>query len=94
MSSRIRWSQWMQDGTFCCGYIERTAIQEKLAEFRKEAVKLLKATGADHVVYGVKFYDQNGELEEIRFYLSPMSEEKFERDVASIKGVVVYAVHK
>ena len=39
-------------------------------------------TGADHVVYGMKIYE-DGHLKEARFYLKPMSEEEFDR-VASL----------
>ena len=49
-------------------------------------------TGADHVVYGMKIYE-DGHLKEARFYLQPMSEEEFDR-VASLSGVIVYALHK
>lgn len=54
---------------------------------------MLKKTGVDHVVYGVKSYGDDGELEEVRFYQKPMTDERFEKDVASKTGLVVYAVH-
>ena len=66
-------------------------IQLNLQKFEQEAKKLLEETGADHVVYGMKIYE-DGHLKEARFYLQPMKEE-FER-VAKLRGVVVYALHK
>ena len=41
----------------------------------------------------MKSYGDGGELEEVRFYLEPMTDERFEKDVASKTGFVVYAVH-
>ena len=67
-------------------------IQLNLQKFEQEAQKLLKETGADHVVYGMKIYE-DGHLKEARFYLQPMNEEEFDR-VASLSGVMVYALHK
>lgn len=67
-------------------------IQLNLQKFEQEAKKLLEETGADHVVYGMKIYE-DGRLKEARFYLQPMNEEEFER-VAKLRGVVVYALHK
>ena len=65
-------------------------IQLNLQKFEQEAKKLLDETGADHVVYGIY---EDGHLKEARFYLQPMSEEEFDR-VASLSGVIVYALHK
>lgn len=67
-------------------------IQLNLQKFEQEAQKLLKETGADHVVYGMKIYE-DGHLKEARFYLKPLSEEEFDL-VASLSGVMVYALHK
>ena len=51
--------------------------------------------GADHVLYGVKEYDSDGNLDTVRFYLEPMSEQEFEdRVVKNSAGMTVYAVHK
>ena len=69
-------------------------IQENLQRFEVEARKLLAETGADHVLYGRKLYDEDGELEELRFYLMSMTDEEFEERVAPLKGQQVYAVHK
>lgn len=46
------------------------------------------------MVYGRKLYTEDGELEEIRFYLMPMTDEEFEDRVAPLKNQQVYAVHK
>lgn len=90
----VRWSHWDAGGMVGRGQMPLRQVQEDLQRFEREARKLLVETGADHVLYGVKHYDDAGELEEVRFYLQPMDDERFDRDVASAKGVTVYAVHK
>lgn len=90
----VRWSQWSESGMVGVGQMLKLDMQKHLHEFELEARKLLKKTGADHVVFGIKLFDEEGKLKEIRFYLKPMSEEEFERDVARVPGWQVYAVHK
>ncbi len=51
-------------------------------------------TGADHVLYGRKLYNDDGELDELRFYLIPMSDEEFEERVVPLKNQQVYTIHK
>lgn len=46
------------------------------------------------VLYGRKLYDEGGDLEELRFYLMPMTDEEFEKEVVPLNGQQVYAVHK
>lgn len=90
----VRWSQWDGGGMVGVGQMPLRSVPEQLRKFGEAAMGVLVATGADHVLYGVKLYDDDGELDEVKFYQLPMSEEEFEKDVASIPGVVVYALHK
>lgn len=92
-SDWIRWTQWTSSGMVNFGQMRRADIQKQIARFEKKAREVLKETGADHVLYGVKVYDDNGKLEEVRFYMEPMDEDRFEKDVANKKGVLVYALH-
>jgi hypothetical protein len=70
-------------------------VGRELQKFEAEAIKILKETGVDHVLYGVKEYDGDGDLDTVRFYLEPMSEQEFEdRVVKNSAGMTVYAVHK
>ena len=94
MSRWIRWSQWSEDGMIGFGQMPGESVEKNLQEFEKEAKKLLEKTGADHVLYGVKDYDETGSLEEVRFYLIAMTDEEFEKDVASKSGLTVYALHR
>ena len=90
----VRWSYWPKVGPVEAGRMPRKKMQENLQKFEVEARKLLGETGADHVLYGRKLYDDNGELEELRFYLLPMSDEEFEERVVPLKNQQVYAIHK
>lgn len=90
----VRWSQWGEGGMVASGQMPKLDMQKRLREFELEARKLLKKTKADHVVFGVKYYDKEGKLTEIRFYLKPMSDEEFYRRTGELHGCQVYALHK
>ena len=89
----IRWTQWGKDGMIGVGQMPMNEVNENLVRFSKKAHEVLEKTGADHVVYGLKLYDSSGELESVKFYMVPMDDEQFQKDVATLKGVTVYAVH-
>ena len=93
-SEFVRWSYWPKVGPGEHGKMPRKKMQENLQRFETEARKLLAETGADHVLYGRKLYDEGGDLEELRFYLMPMTDEEFEKEVVPLNGQQVYAVHK
>ncbi len=90
----VRWSHWTDAGMVEFGQGPLNKLEESIREFEKEAMKVLEDTGADHVVYAVKEYGEDDELDEIRFYMIPMSDEEFQKDVASQPGLRVYALHK
>ena len=92
--SLVRWSFWPKVGPVEHGKMPRNKMQENLQRYEVEARKLLAETGADHVVYGRKLFADDGELEELRFYLMPMTDEEFEDRVVPLKNQQVYAVHK
>lgn len=90
--SWVRWSQWDAGGIVGVGQMPVKDIQKNLQAFEKKAKEILDESRAAHVVYGVKEYNEDGTLNEVRFYLRPMDEQEFER-VANISGVQVYALH-
>lgn len=90
--SWVRWSQWDAGGMVTVGQMPVKDVQKNLQEFEKKAREILVESGADHVVYGLKEYGEDGALEEVRFYLQPMDEQEFDR-VAGMRGVQVYALH-
>lgn len=93
MNSWVRWSQWTGEGMVNFGQMPVRDIAKYLQAFEMDAKEVLEKTGADHVLYGVKQYE-DGTLTEVRFYMIPMDDEQFERDVASKRGMVVFALHK
>ena len=90
--SWVRWSQWDAGGMVVVGQMPVKDIQKNLQDFEKKAKEILEKSGADHVVYGLKEYNDDGTLDEVRFYLQPMDEQEFDR-VAGMRGVQVYALH-
>ena len=94
-NGRVRWSLWSSGFGFVTqGQMQLCKVTEKLQKFEHAAKQLLAQTGADHVVYGRKIYDEDGKVKEVRFYLEPMTDKRFERDVVPLKNQVIYALHK
>ena len=69
------------------------AAQAILVERGKKAAKLLKETGAQHVLYGCKIYSGDV-LATVQLYMIPMDDEEFERITGKANQVIVYAVHR
>lgn len=93
MAKWIKWTQWDKGGMVGFGQMPGRDVEKNLQNFELEAAKVLKETGADHVVYGMKLYDENDELEHVKFYMAPMDDATFQKDVASLSGCVIYALH-
>jgi hypothetical protein len=94
MDKWIKWSQWSDTGMMDKGEMPLSNLQKVLKKFEKEAQAVLKETNADHVIYGVKYYDKKtGQLEEVRFYMLPMDENRFQ-SVGKYENVIIYALHK
>ena len=89
----VQWQQWTASGLVGFGRMPVKDVGQNLRKFEQEAGKIMRETGAAHVLYGVKLYDDDGDLQEVKFYLEPMDDARFEKDVASKTGVVVYALH-
>lgn len=90
----VKWSQWADGSITNFGQMPICDVNKNLQRFEQEAQKLLNTSGADHVVYGIKFFNENCELESVRFYLYPMGDEAFQKDIATLSGCTVYALHK
>lgn len=90
----VRWSQWECGGMIGFGQMPLKNVDGWLRKFAADAKKLLDETDADHVVYGLKIYDDDGDLDTVKFYMQPMTDNEFQEDVATLKGVTVYALHK
>ena len=53
----VRWRHWTANGMVAFGQMPLRDVGRELQKFEAEAIKILKETGADHVLYGVKEYD-------------------------------------
>ena len=95
MDSFVKYSWWPNGGLPEIGMMPRGSVQARLNEFEAEAHRLLKATGADHVLYAVKVFNSPEAVHpmEVRFYEKPMSDEEFQRNVANKNDWQVYAAH-
>lgn len=89
----VRWSQYSEAGMFNFGQMPINKVNKFLAEFEKEAKELLDKTGADHVVYGVKLFSEEGKLEEVEFHMLGIDDKEFHDKFASAENCMVYAVH-
>lgn len=89
----VKWS--LRDSTGCKqrGEIELAQIPGELLRFEREAARIMKRTGADHVLYGIKIYDQDDRLETVQFYMNPMDDDEFYRLTGRVRNAMIYALH-
>ena len=90
----VKWYQYGENGLIDFGQMPLENVADELRKFEKQALETLKETGADHVVYGLKVYGEDGYTDCVKFYMKPMSNDDFYNDVATLKNCIVYAVHK
>lgn len=75
------------------GYLPLPEILPRLQENEKKAAFLLKETGVDHVIYGMKIYEGE-KLAAVHFYMWPMSEEEFCKVTGRVRNSLIYALHR
>lgn len=90
----VKWMRRGPTGIVDSGLMEMSDVEKTMTEFSKKARKVLEQTGADHVVYGVKKYNTDGDLMVVHFCVELMDDIQFQKDVASMKNAHVYALHK
>lgn len=90
----VKWTQWGESGVIACGEMPVKNVARFLRQFAAEARKVLIETGADHVVYGLKEYDENDDLKEVGFYMLPLDDATFTERTESLHRCTVYALHK
>lgn len=89
----VTWT--MKDTTGCIrkGEMPISQIQKELLWFERQAAKEMKETGADHVLYGTKIYDNSDRLVTVQFCVLPMNDEEFYRLTGKARNVMIYALH-
>lgn len=90
----IPWTQRDERGLVATGEMFLRDAQQWIQKFEQEARKRMETNGADHMVYAVKNLGKAGEVTGIDFYLKPLTEDEFEKRVAPLTGVQVYAIHR
>ena len=89
----VKWQQWENTGLIGIGEMPLKDVNKHLVKFGKQAAEVLHKTGAAHVLYAIKQYNEDtGGLDMIRFYMKPMSDNEFERCML-FKNSVIYAIH-
>lgn len=85
----------MRDTTGCIQRWQMSLpeIQKELLWLERQAAKEMKETGADHVLYGTKVYDNDDRLVTVQFCMRPMTDEEFYRLTGKARNVLVYALH-
>lgn len=84
--------KWWVPETGERGEMPKKNMQNCIREWGLKAKEVLEETGAEHVVYATKLLDKDGDVEEIRFYIKPMSDD--ELDQASFLYDHIYALHR
>ena len=86
----------LRDTTGCIrrGQVELSRIPAMIVSQEMDAAEMLKATGADHVLYAAKIYGVNDTLATVQFYMNPMSDEEFYKVTGKVRGAVIYALHR
>ena len=90
----IKWFQYGDSGLINFGQMPIRDVAENLKKFEHQASKVLKETASDHVVYGLKVYCDNGSLDCVKFYMEAMSDDDFQKNVATLQNCTVYALHR
>ena len=91
----VRWTATNRDRSVVeKGTMEKGQIASSLREIEPAAMKLLKTTGAEHVMYGATVYGKDGAIAAVHFFLWPVDEDEFERVTRRCRGAHVYALHR
>lgn len=88
----VNWLQWGHGRLINYGQMRKDEVAGVLREFEATAAKVMEKTGADHVLYGVKSFDENGDISKVSFYMEPMTDEQFEKDTR-LSNCIIYALH-
>lgn len=90
----VRWVAYGRYGRVGGGRMPASQVLPGIQKAEKKASKVLKETGADHVLYGMKIYDEENRLQIVHFYMWPMQEEEFDKLATRSRGALVYALHR
>lgn len=78
------------------GYISLKNAEETFRNYAKEARKVMNEKQCDHIIYGSKEYDTDGNLIAVNFYnMICLSDKEFDERISNItlNKYYVYAIH-
>ena len=94
--AEIRWLEWEQNGGVVrMGTAPMKEIQSWITDRSKAVAELVRQgrIKCEHLVYAAKYYGDDGNIKEVRFYNQPMTDAEYEA-VAGMKNCIVYAAHR
>lgn len=78
-------------------HILKTDIEKYISEWRQVLFQKCKEANADYFIYAVKTINDNGDVDELNIYMTPLNDEEFYKRTEALqkqKDVVIYAWHK
>lgn len=95
-TAELKWSQWTpSEGMIRCGRADYQTIMKWMVDLGKEAKKCLSAQEKEHAIYGMKIYDENDNLAEVRFYANTyMNDDELAETTNKMPRNIFYVAHK
>ncbi len=93
--TRVRLIEFNSKGNFICRkHILRSEALDVIQRHEKDAMQLLRKSGAAHVLYGIKVYNRRGELVSVQLMNEAMDDKEFYTLTRRMRGALIYALHK
>lgn len=89
----VKWTQWSKIGMTDYGEMPVKDVGLHIQKFERLAKAMLKDTGADHILYSIAFYDEQGDISKVSFYQLALTDEEYNQKTAAIENAKVYALH-
>lgn len=91
----VRYMNHYPNGMTKVSVIPVKNISRIVVDMTTEAYKVLRESGADHIMFARKVLKENGEIESFRTYqYLQMTDKEFDERIACLDDSIVYAVHK
>ena len=92
----MQWIKWKACGNGIEDYgdVDPREVDDMLRRNELRAWNTLKATGADHVLYGMKIYDGNDRLTAVHLYMWEFDDEAFYKLPGRVHNAMIYALHR
>lgn len=88
----IRYNRYEAGAPRNCGVMPVKLVNSFMVRQGQRAAELMRASNADHVLYGCKVYKED-QLAAVQFYMEPLTDEEFYRITGRARNVLIYALH-